>query len=174
MTERVLGSVGLAPSDGKGYEVYLETRCLELGLKAGRQELEAAWKSLRRGWYVGREGFREGLLEKAKGLLLGKTRTRQAGEVGKAHGQAQAERILTLGLRRLGLERKKLATGPKGQMEKQILAWWLHGQTTVPRRWITENLKMGYETRVSQAVSWVESSRLRVVVELKKKLAAER
>jgi hypothetical protein len=38
--------------DRKGYEVYLETRALELGMKAGRRELEEAWQSLRRGWYV--------------------------------------------------------------------------------------------------------------------------
>ncbi|SPE55055.1 hypothetical protein SBV1_2030008 [Verrucomicrobia bacterium] len=31
-------------------------------------------------------------------------------------------------------------TTPKGQIEKQVLAWWLYGRTTVARRWIAENL----------------------------------
>jgi hypothetical protein len=58
----------------------------------------------------------------------------------------------------------------KGQKEKQVLAWWLHGRTTVTRRWIAEHLKMGYETRVSQAVGWVESAPTREVLEIRKKL----
>ncbi|SPE61705.1 hypothetical protein SBV1_740038 [Verrucomicrobia bacterium] len=44
---------------------------------------------------------------------------------------------------RLGLEQADLAQTPKGQIEKQVLAWWLYGRTTVARRWIAENLKMG-------------------------------
>jgi len=46
---------------------------------------------------------------------------------------------------------------PKGQTEKLVLAWWLYGQTTVRRRWVAEQLRMGYETRVSQAVGLVWS-----------------
>ena len=37
------------------------------------------------------------------------------------------------------------------------------------RRWIAARLDMWYETRVSQAVSWVELSRLRAVVGMRKK-----
>jgi hypothetical protein len=40
----------------------------------------------------------------------------------------------------------------------------------VTRRWIAEHLKMGYATRVSQAVGWVESSPTREVLEIRKKL----
>ena len=51
-----------------------------------------------------------------------------------------------------------------------MLAWWLYGQTTVRRRWVAEQLRMGYETRVSQAVSLVESSREPLMQEMKRKL----
>jgi len=47
---RVMGSLGLAEKDGRGYEAYLEGRVLELGSKAGRKELDEQWKALRRGW----------------------------------------------------------------------------------------------------------------------------
>jgi hypothetical protein len=57
--QRVLGSLGLGPTECKSYEAYLESRVLELGTKAGRKELEREWKALRRGWYVGTESFRE-------------------------------------------------------------------------------------------------------------------
>src|SRR5438270_130962 len=80
------------------------------------------------------------------------------------HDQRQAERMLPLGMGSLGLGPGELAGMPKGQKQKQVLAWWLHGRTTVTRRWIAENLKMGYETRV-QTVSRVESSRARDVLE---------
>ena len=61
-----------------------------------------------------------------------------------------------------------MARGNQGQ--KICVAWWLYGQTTVRRRWVAEQLRMGYETRVSQAVSLVESSREPLVKKLKSKL----
>lgn len=172
-TRRVLGSLGLAPTDYRGYEVYLETRVLELGMKAGRTEWEAAWNAMRRGWYLGGEGFRLGLLARAKEVVVGKQRESHSGPARRAHDQAEAERLLALGLRKLGLRRAALAALPKGQLEKQVLAWWLHRQTIVSRRWIADNLKMGYPSRVSQAVHWVESNRTSKVAELKRKLGDE-
>jgi hypothetical protein len=44
------------------------------------------------------------------------------------------------------------------------------GRTTVTRRWIAEHLRMGYETRVSQAVGWVESGPTREVLGMREKL----
>jgi REP element-mobilizing transposase RayT len=171
-TGRVLASLRLKDSDRKGYEVYMETRCLELGQEAGRKEWEGLWRSLRRGWYVGGEEFRLGLLQKARRWLSGKGRAGRGGEVGRTHDQAQAQRLLAMGLRVVGLKPEELAGQPKGQMEKQLLAWWLRSQTTVPRSWIAEKLKMGYETRVSQATRWVESSRAHRLLALKAKLVA--
>ena len=60
VTRRVMNCVGLGPGDRGCYEPYLETRVLELERKAGRQELEAAWQCVRRGWYVGGEDFGRG------------------------------------------------------------------------------------------------------------------
>jgi len=174
VSERVLGSVGLGAGDGKGWEAYVERRVLELGMKAGRKELEVAWKALRRGWYVGEENFKLGLLARAKELLLGKRRESCAGAAQHAHDQRQAERMLQLGTGRLGLRPGELARMTKGQRAKQVLAWWLHGPTTVTRRWIAEKLRMGYETRVSQAVSRVETSHAREVIEMKKRLTEPR
>ena len=76
--------------------------------------------------------------------------------------------VLEEGMRLLKLQDGDLAAMPKGQIEKQVLAWWLHGKTTVTRRWIAENLQMGYETRVSQAVTYIKSNRSRAVAEMKK------
>jgi hypothetical protein len=78
--------------------------------------------------------------------------------------------MLQLGMRLLGVQVEGLAAMPNGQTEKQVLAWWLRGRTTVTRRWIADRLRLGYETRGSQAVSWVESTRARDVVQMRKTL----
>lgn len=171
VTERVLGSLNLRPENRRGYEAYLESRVLELGIKAGRKTLEAGWRSLRRGWYVGGEEFREGLLTRAKAALKGVRRESHRGLERKAHDQSHAEEMLAAGLRLLKLSGRDLSALPKGQSEKQVLAWWLYGRTTVKRRWLAERLAMGYETRINQAVAHVESSREAAVLSLKKKLS---
>ena len=48
--QRVMGEVGLAAEDTRGYEAYMESRVLELASKAGRKELNERWKALRRSW----------------------------------------------------------------------------------------------------------------------------
>ena len=80
---------------------------------------------------------------------------------GERCGNLTRVRMVEWGLRRLGVRKAALSYQPKGQAEKQVLAWWLHGQTTVGRRWIAKRLEMGYESRVSEAVSLVEGSRAR-------------
>src|SRR5829696_2716098 len=55
--QRVLDSLNLPQTDGHGYAAYMEGRVLELGLKGRRKELEAQWKALRRGWYLGAREF---------------------------------------------------------------------------------------------------------------------
>jgi hypothetical protein len=122
------------------------------------------------GWYVGGEDFSLGLLARAKQVLLGKRRDSHGGAARRSHDQAEAQRMVAVGLRALGLRREELGTSPKGQPEKQVLAWWLRGQTTVTRRWIAEHLAMGYESRVSQAVSWVESKRAGPILKMKQRL----
>ena len=151
--DRVMGSVGLRPGQGRGYEAYMEARVLELAIKARRQELEADWKGLRRGWYLGGETFREeliGLLEKAS---EGRQRASHSGPARVAHDQAAGERLLRSGMRAIGLQDSELGKRRKGVPEKAALAWWLRQRTTVRLAWIAERLEMGHASRVSQAVA---------------------
>jgi putative transposase len=170
VTQRVLGSLGLPPGARAAYEAYLESRVLELGIKARRKELETGWASLRRGWYVGGAGFREGLLERVDQQLGAKGRPARGSAPRVPHDQSRAENMLTRGLAALGIRSQDLASLPKGQTEKQVLAWWLYSRTTVRRRWVAKQLAIGYETRVSQAVRLVESSRKAIISEMKSKL----
>ena len=131
----------------------MESRVLELGRKEGRQELEEQWKALRRGWYVGNETFLDKLEAWLDKAVTGRKRESQTGGAREAHDEAGAERWLAKGLRSLGLAEDALASLPKGAPEKAALAWWLRGRTTVSLRWVTERLRMGQYTRVTQAIS---------------------
>ena len=69
--------------------------------------------------------------------------------------------MLTLGLKVLGMEADQLPEVSKGQPEKLVLAWWLSRQTTITisRRWASQRLWMGDESRVTQAIRRVKEGR---------------
>ena len=150
---KVLGSLGLKVTDARGYEAYMESRVLELGMKKGRKELEEQWKVLRRGWYVGDRTFLkklEGGLDKA---AKGRKRGSQSGAARRAHDVMGAERLIESGMRILKIGGEDLKELPKGAPEKVALAWWLRRKTNAPLAWVSERLQMGHYTRVTQAVS---------------------
>jgi putative transposase len=151
--EVVLGSLRLRPGDRRGYEAYLEGRALELGNQAGRAELEAKWRALRRGWYLGAPAFLEKLADWLERAVKGRRRESQAGLARTAHDTAAAEQWLSAGLKHWGLKAEKLGELGYGAPEKVVLAWWLRRRTTVSLRWVGERLQMGHYSRVSQAVS---------------------
>jgi putative transposase len=168
--KEVLACQGLAESQARGYESYLEGRVLELGIKAGRKELEEQWKALRRGWYVGRESFLEKLKAPLVDAVKGRKRESQSGAAREAHDEAAAERLLARGIRALGLTSRKLEALPKEAVEKVALAWWLRRSTIASLRWTSERLHMGHYTRVAQAVSRMERKPGRKLKPLRDKL----
>ena len=168
--ERVLAGLGLTERDVKRYEAYIESRVLELGLKAGRQELEEQWRVLRRGWYVGEAGFLEKLQTRLGALLAGKQRDSHSGGARRAHGEAAARALLVRGLAALGLGAKAWRELPRNAPEKTALAWWLRARTTVTLKWVSEELGLGHYTRVTQAVSRMERRPGRKLAQLKRRL----
>jgi REP element-mobilizing transposase RayT len=142
--KRVLGALGLGPHEGRRYASHLESRVLELELKAGRTELEGQWKALRRGWYAGGEGFAEKLRGRLQRLLAGRRRESHSGGAKREHGERAAEKLLAVGLARLGLAPEALRRGRKVTAEKAALSQWLRERTTVSLRWVSERLGMGH------------------------------
>ena len=141
--ERVLGALDLNEATRRRYEAYMESRVLELGLKAGRREWEEKWKELRRGWYVGGESFLARLQDKLEKLLAGKRRESHSGGARRAHGESGARELLAAGREALGVGRQELLAMPKGAPEKTVLAWWLRERTTVSLRRVGEKLGDG-------------------------------
>jgi hypothetical protein len=60
--------------------------------------------------------------------------------------------LLAGGLVALGLTEGQLAETRKGAWEEELLAWSLCQHTTARRRWVSERLGMGDESRVTQAI----------------------
>jgi putative transposase len=169
-TERVLGDLGLEPEDREGYEAYVEGRVLELGRSVGRRELNEQWARIRRGWYLGGDGFRGRMLQWVK-QVLGKGRwATYSGAAKRAHGEGEATRLLAKGLGVLGVSAGQLDQGAKAMPEKQVLAWWLCQRTTVARRWVSERLRMGDESRVTQAIRRVKGGGDGELQKLRKRL----
>jgi hypothetical protein len=79
--------------------------------------------------------------------------------------------MLAKGIAVLWMPPERSAKTPKGQREKQVLAWWVCEQTTVTRRRVAERLKMGHESRVAQALHLVRCGRSDDVTKMKAKLA---
>ena len=155
-SDRVMGNLGLGPNDVKGYEGYIEGRVLELCSQAGRKELDEEWKALRRGWYVGGEGFVGKLQAHLDGVRKGRRRESHSGEAKRAHDEAAAERELERAIRVLGLKEESVAELSASAPVKVVLAWWLRRRTTVSLRWVSDRLRMGHYTRVTQAISRAE------------------
>jgi putative transposase len=166
--QRVMEDLGLAKGAVQGYEAYMEGRVLELEIKAGRAEFQAKWKELRRGWYLGGEGFGERLRQRLERALAGRQRESHSGPARRAHDEQAAEQMLQNGLTLLGIPEPKHL--PKSSREKVALAWWLRERTTVSLRWVSQRLEMGHYSRVSQAVSRMARSPNRHLAKLKEKL----
>jgi putative transposase len=141
---RVMGALRLKPEEHRGYETHIEARVLELGLQAGRVELEGQWKALRRGWYVGGESFGVKLRERIGRLVRGLRRESHSGVSKREHGEQAAEQWLREGMAVLGLTAEGLELGRRVTAEKAALARWLRERTTVSLRWVSERLAMGH------------------------------
>jgi REP element-mobilizing transposase RayT len=109
--------------------------------------------TLRRGWYYGRESFREHLLELAAGELSKKRAKRRNyhGPEVREHGEAEAERLVREGLAKHRLCEDELSALPKGERRKALIAARVRGRTAVPLEWIARRLHMGTPANVSQA-----------------------
>ena len=159
-TDRVLSSLNLLPDTSvarERYEAHMEGRASDLRSPPKRAGIEAEWQRIRHGWYLGGETFRKSLLAHIGAAMAGGRRESYGGGAYHAHQEASAEAIVVEGLRALGLLGTDLSQLPKGQPEKQALAWWLRRQTTVSRAWLAGRLHMGHSSRVTQAVRRVQS-----------------
>lgn len=138
--DRVLGEMGIAKDNTAGrrrFDEAMEERRAE--------ERSEQWKKVRRGWCLGERQFRDELLKhlhKMGSALRSFEKVRPSGEQ-KARG------IVTEALAKLGCGKADLSRWRKGDVRKVRIARRLRRETTVSKRWIAHQLKMGSVSNVA-------------------------
>ncbi|MFT3990021.1 MAG: transposase [Luteolibacter sp.] len=154
--ERLLRAFELAGDTRgrRGYVMWLEERA-----KAGGEISAEAMASLRRGWYLGEESFKDRLL-----AWLEKPDKRRNGNLSgggvRDRSLKEAERLVLEGtaLMNLPAEQEALMNLKKGNPGKVVLAWLLRTHTTASNGWIAERLGMGCAGSVSRLVGSAKTS----------------
>jgi hypothetical protein len=149
--DRLLGERGIPKDSAAGREEF--GRQME---QRRREEAAADYRSIRRGWCLGNEEFRQELLAAA------------TERVGPSHygsdrqetDEQKAERMVRQELQRLGWKEDDLPGRRKGDKEKVKVAGRLRQETTMSLKWIAQRLSMGSWTYVSSLppFSWTLST----------------
>ena len=118
-------------------------------------EEQSLQSTLRRGWYFGREVFRDWLLEKAGAVLQRHRKAAQNyhGPEIAEHGMAEARQMIAESLKEAGLTPQSLSKLPKSDPRKVRIAAKVRARTTVPLKWLAGQLHMGSPMNVSRKTS---------------------
>jgi hypothetical protein len=84
-------------------------------------------------WHWGSEQFREYLLKKVDAAAIRRNRNYQSAQMGRDHGQAEAEKIAQQGLESFGLSESDLKSWPGSDPRKVAIAGFIHQSTTTPQ-----------------------------------------
>ena len=134
----------------RAYAERMRARAVE---ELTQEHEPAGLAELRRGWCLGGEGFRERmlrLLDATAEKLRHPRLSPMDASVQRDHGLDEAQRLLTEGLRCLGMEREELPRLKKGDPRKAALAVRIRTRTTVSNAWIAEQLQLGHVSRLNQ------------------------
>ena len=154
--ERLLRAFELA-ENGRGRRAYVAW--LEARAASGKGDIDAkAMASLRQGWFLGEDTFRDQLLalvDRARGV---KPRARRiAAGVLHDHGEREAERLVVAGAALLGLPAglAQLASIRKGDERKALLAAMIRRHAAAGTQWLAKRLEMGHPGSVSRLIGVV-------------------
>lgn len=141
--------------DRKAFVTYLDSRAAsEVAERCGMAGIrgQTLQSTLRRGWYYGREEFREWLLEKADSVIGSRRAGRQnyhGGEV-RGHGEMEARRMIADWKKEQGLDREALREMRKSDGRKVEIARRIRERTGVGLQMLAKELEMGTAMNVSR------------------------
>lgn len=152
--ERVLDAFRLS-HERRGrvaYVAWLEARAASEGGKID----EKAMNAIRGGWYLGEESFKDkllGLIDNTGAQI--RKRGSLSGAAVKAHGESEAERIIsTVGAAlKLPDNSGELGALRKGDPRKVICAALVKRHTSTKNEWLANRLRMGHPAAMSQLVN---------------------
>lgn len=160
--DRVFGEAGIE-RDNAASRAEFEQRG-----EVRRAEDTTTFDEFRRGWCVGDDQFRSGLLEK----IEGEARSHHFGEEIYEASEAKAVRIVDEELRRALWSEAELKLRQKGDPEKLRIARRLRSETTMTLQWVATKLHMGTKTHLSHLLYWQQrAEKERKSVELAKAAA---
>jgi REP element-mobilizing transposase RayT len=145
--DRVLGDYGIPKDSAAGRREFEKTLEAQRG-----QEDEDALASIRHGWYMGDETFRQELLAQ----VSAKAGPQHYGAELAESAEAKAERIVTEELARHKWTAQDLASARKGDTTKVAIALRLRRETTMTLPWIAARLQMGTKTHLAHLLYWEE------------------
>ena len=150
--DRVLGEWGIQEDNGAGrrqFQAGMEARQEQEGIKES-----GAWKSVRRGWCLGPNDFRDKLLER----IGEKKGAQHHGEELRESDEQKARRLIAEMLGKIDWSEKDLGRHPKGDGKKAKMAARLRAETPMTWRWIAEQLAMGHWRTAANAARSVGSN----------------
>ena len=170
--DKVLGCLRVSDDRaGRGwYRRYLQKHVAEIAGSDEPYNVDPDWATIRHGWCLGDRPFREKLLDHLDGVRFGKKPTSLYGPEIQCHNERQAEQLKAKALRLVALTEASLKTLPKGSVEKEVLAWYIHGRTMVSNEWLSEQLHGGHPGNIPRYVKAVDTSKDKAVISLKKAL----
>lgn len=142
--DRLLGERGIPKDSPAGRK--------ELGrqMEQRRQAEDGSdYRSIRRGWCLGGEAFRQELLAAA----AERVGANHYGSDRQESGEQKAQRIVLEEMQRLGWEEADLHRRRKGDKGKVMTARRLRQETTMSLKWIAQRLHMGTWTYVSNLLN---------------------
>ncbi len=156
---------------GRGwYRRYMQSRVHEMAGLKDLTDFDPDWSKIRRGWCLGEQVFRDRLLDYLEKFRCGKKASSLAGEEIHCHNERQAEKLLSSGIKVLGLSHASLQAMPKGARQKQVLAWLIRTRTTVSNEWVSHHLFSGHPDGVSRFVSRIGMTEDKSLIAMKKKV----
>ncbi len=170
---RVFSSL-ILPDEGRGsrrrYAARMKKRVQEI-CEADESERDAdEWKELRRGWFLGSNGFRNQLQDRIDQRMRGHRRDSYTREGCRLHDERQAEKLLEAALCKMGIDLSELQKRKQVDPVKQGIAWLIKAHTVVGDRWICDTLAMGARVNISRAVNAFQDSPDRERTVLKKEM----
>lgn len=163
---RLLTSCGFEGTTSERSALYRDLFEVQMGGNGSVDAVsEVVAKQLKRGWYVGGDGFRSiltGMIDHSSDNLRGEQR--------RAHDEMEAERLLGHALSSLGIDDAELLSMKSTQAEKQAIVWMLKKHTTITVVWLASRLSMGHRTNTSRAISVFDRATDSVRVDLKEKM----
>jgi putative transposase len=145
---RVMGELGLKDT-ATGRRLYAERmRERALDERAGKNRKQS--EELRRGWCLGKAGFRERMLTLMEQVF---SRDKEVdGAMRRSHDEKEAGELLERSLACLGLSREALREMRKGDSRKLAIARVIRRCTAVSNRWLASELALGHVSAVSRCL----------------------